>query len=147
MKGKVYIIKPKIDYTEGDVYIGSTSRQYLSQRWGQHRANPVSINKLAEKYGLDNLVCELLEEIEYEDRQELFRKERYYNELMPCINKQIPSRTKQEYRKIYMERSGMKERKQELQNIRRKNRTAEEKEKIRLRHNELQKIRRNKESI
>lgn len=139
MKGKVYIIKPKIDYTEGDVYIGSTSQKYLSQRWANHRAdkNPKrSINKLAVKYGLDNLVCELLEEIEYENKQELFRRERYYIELMPCINHNIPLRIEQEYRKIY------RERKNELQNIRRENRTAEEKEVARLRHNEQQRIKR-----
>ena len=142
MKGKVYIIKPKLEYTEGDVYIGSTSRQYLSQRWGQHRQNPECISQLIEKYGKDNLVCELLEEIEYEDRQELFRRERYYIELMSCINIQIPSRTKEEYRKLYMEREGVKERKYEFQKQRRANRTEEKKELVRLRHNELQKIRR-----
>ena len=113
MRGKVYIIKPKLEHTVGDVYIGSTSRQYLSQRWGQHRQSPSCISKLIEKYGMDNLVCELLEEIEYEDRQELFRRERYYIELMPCINLQIPSRTKGEYRKIYMEREGVRKRKTE----------------------------------
>jgi len=144
MKGKLYIIKPKLEHTEGDAYIGSTSRQYLSQRWGQHRTDPKRcINQLVEKYGLDNLVCELLEEIEYEDKQELFRRERYYIELMPCINKQVPSRTKSEYRKEYMERDGVKYRKYNLQKQRRANRTEEDKERVRLRHNELQRIRRN----
>ena len=142
MKGKIYIIKPKIEHTDGDVYIGSTSRKYLSQRWSQHRQTPISISKLTEKYGLDNLICELLEEYNCETRQELFRRERYYIELIPCINKQIPSRTKQEYSKMYIEQDGKMERKMELQRLRRLNMSDEEKEQKRLRQNELRRIRR-----
>lgn len=143
MKGKLYTIKPTVEHPQEHEYYGSTSRKYLSQRWGQHKTTPSNtLTELVELYGWNNLVCELLEEIEYEDRQELFRRERFYIENNPCCNKQIPSRTKTEFRKIYMEREGVRERKQELQNIRRTNRTDEEKEVARLKHNEQQRIRR-----
>ena len=101
MKATVYIIKAKNEGEDGDVYIGSTI-QKLYKRWSVHRSIPERcINKLYVKYGLDNLVCEVLEEIDVEDRQELFRRERFYIETIPCINRRIPLRTKQEYGKIY----------------------------------------------
>jgi 2,3-bisphosphoglycerate-independent phosphoglycerate mutase len=37
--GKIYKIEPTVDHDEGDVYIGSTTKEYLSQRMVQHRDN------------------------------------------------------------------------------------------------------------
>ena len=35
--GKIYKIEPICDHEDGDVYIGSTTKQYLSQRMEYHR--------------------------------------------------------------------------------------------------------------
>jgi hypothetical protein len=144
MKGKIYIIKPKGEFDEGERYIGSTSKKYLSQRWSNHCVKPKgSMIPLFEKYGRYNLVCELLEELDYENKIDLLKRERYYIESMPCVNIQIPSRGKVEYRRTYMSNEVNRERKTNLERIRRKNHTVEDKERRRLRHNELQRIRRN----
>ena len=37
--GKIYKIEPREDHCEGDIYIGSTTKQYLSQRMVQHRGD------------------------------------------------------------------------------------------------------------
>ena len=34
---KIYKIEPVCDYDEGDIYIGSTTQKYLSNRMQQHR--------------------------------------------------------------------------------------------------------------
>ena len=36
-KGKIYKIEPICDHDEGDIYIGSTTKEYLSQRMTLHR--------------------------------------------------------------------------------------------------------------
>ena len=35
--GKIYVIRPFIEHDEGDVYVGSTTKKYLSQRMQQHK--------------------------------------------------------------------------------------------------------------
>ena len=35
--GKIYKIEPIVDHDEGDIYIGSTTKQYLSMRMDKHR--------------------------------------------------------------------------------------------------------------
>ena len=62
--GKIYKIEPICDHDDGDVYIGSTTKQYLSQRMDTHRTGYKSwrIGKhgktssyiLFEKYGIEN---------------------------------------------------------------------------------------------
>ena len=37
--GKIYKIEPKCDHEEGEIYIGSTTKQYLSQRMQHHRSD------------------------------------------------------------------------------------------------------------
>ena len=37
--GKIYKIEPICDHDEGEVYIGSTTKDYLSQRMDTHRAD------------------------------------------------------------------------------------------------------------
>ena len=37
--GKIYKIEPIVDHDEGDIYIGSTTKHYLSQRMDKHRGN------------------------------------------------------------------------------------------------------------
>ena len=38
-KGKIYKIEPICDHDEGDIYIGSTTKEYLSQRMTAHKAD------------------------------------------------------------------------------------------------------------
>jgi len=151
-KGKIYRIYCLVG-EEGDEYIGSSCRDYLCQRWGQHRSGYKSWKQgkthkcnsydLFDKYGLDNCIVELLEEYPCDNVEQLRLKEGEYIKQRMCVNKSVAGQLPAEYQKIYMEQDGNKERKYELQKIRRANQSEEEKERIRLRHNELQKIRRN----
>jgi hypothetical protein len=88
----------------GDLtYIGSTC-QPLSKRLAQHRVNykgwknekarNVSSFRLFE-IGEPTIV--LIETIKCENKEELFRRERHYIEIIECVNKAIPTRTTKEY--------------------------------------------------
>ena len=35
--GKIYKIEPIVEHEEGEIYVGSTTKQYLSQRMDKHR--------------------------------------------------------------------------------------------------------------
>ena len=37
--GKIYKIEPICEHNEDDIYIGSTTKQYLSQRMDKHRSD------------------------------------------------------------------------------------------------------------
>jgi hypothetical protein len=129
-KGKIYKIYPIVPHDEGDVYIGSTCRFYLCQRWGQHltsyktylegKSRKCSSYILFEKYGVDNCKCELIENYSCNDINELNRREGEIQQLTKCVNKNTAGRTKTEYRNYYMALEGKKERKMELQRLRRK---------------------------
>jgi hypothetical protein len=101
---KVY----KIWSTQGDkIYVGSTTKQYLSQRMEKHRSDykcwkdenskRTSSFKLFEEYGLENCFIELIEAKECNSKDELHRLEGKYIRELNCINKNIAGRTKQEY--------------------------------------------------
>ena len=106
-KGKIYKIEPLCDHDEGDIYIGSTTKKYLSQRLQQHKSsykafldnktNNVSIYGLFNKYGIDNFNIFLLENYNCNDINELRQRERFYIQALDCVNKNIPARTKQDY--------------------------------------------------
>jgi len=70
--GKIYFIEPICEHEENERYIGSTTKQYLSQRMESHRSSYKQWRKnkvinlrfvtsyiLFEKYGLENcqIVC------------------------------------------------------------------------------------------
>ena len=115
-KGKIY----KIECLNGDaddIYIGSTTKQFLSQRMTKHREDyriwlnhDKSINllpyrikyltsyKVFEKYGIENCIITLLESVNVNTLDELKAREAYYIKTMNCVNKVIPLRTKAEYR-------------------------------------------------
>jgi hypothetical protein len=104
--GKIY----KIESHVGDkVYIGSTTKEYLSQRMDTHRKDykkwknnkrglTTSFN-LFEEYGLENCKIILLESYPCSSKDELIARESYYIKTIDCVNKVIPDRTKQEYYK------------------------------------------------
>ena len=101
---KVY----KIWSTQGDkIYIGSTTKQYLSQRMDNHRSEYkrwkqdmcafVSSYLIFEEYGLENCFIELLEAKECISKDELLQLEGKYIRELVCENKRIAGRTKKEY--------------------------------------------------
>lgn len=94
-------------------YIGST-KCTLNQRFNVHKitymnnTSSITSRKLFDDdfdNNFENISIELLDEIDYNDRMELFKKERYYienfnNETKTLVNKNIPSRTRKEYEKM-----------------------------------------------
>jgi hypothetical protein len=94
--GKIYMICPKTEYDEGDVYFGSTT-QTLSKRMVQHRSNNCNIKILVDKYGLENLKIELVCEIKCETKEQLNKEEGKYIRENKCVNKDIAGRTPKEY--------------------------------------------------
>jgi hypothetical protein len=99
--GKIYKI---IDNTNGNIYIGSTT-QTLNQRLNEHKCdyNRYLNNKIrkhctsSEIIKNNNYKFEIIKYVVFEDRKELHQRERYYLENNICVNKFIPSRTKQQY--------------------------------------------------
>ena len=107
-KSKIYKIQPKGEFNEGEIYIGSTTKQYLSQRMAVHRNGyKMYLNKkdishlrvflLFDKYGVENCEILLLENVNCNSVDELYARERFYIETLKCVNKVIPLRTPQEY--------------------------------------------------
>ena len=109
-KAKVY----KIWSTAGDkIYIGITTKEYLSQRMDKHRSGykcwkngkktlTRSFN-LFEEYGIENCFIELLEAKVCNSHDELKQFEGKYIRSMLCVNKHIPDRTKKEYQEDNVE--------------------------------------------
>jgi len=98
---KIYKI---IDNTNGNIYIGSTT-QSLSQRLGHHTRNYK--NYCNGKYNfvssfdiIKNMSYEiiLIEEVNCNNKEQLHKIEREHIEANECVNLNIPSRTKKEYR-------------------------------------------------
>ena len=103
--GKIY----KIESMYGDdIYIGSTTQTYLSQRMEFHRRdylnykngskkNKITSFILFDKYGVDNCFIILLENYPCKSKDELLSREAYYIKSLKCVNKMIPLRTHQQY--------------------------------------------------
>ena len=104
--GKIYKIEA-LNGEEGDIYIGSTTKQYLSQRmtahrndynkWKQGKHNKVTSYDLFEKYGINNCEIILLENCPCDSKDQLHARESHYIKTLDCINKCIPGRTKKEW--------------------------------------------------
>jgi hypothetical protein len=101
-KGKVYKIWSP---THGDkIYIGSTTKEYLSQRMDHHRADYkrqkayLTAFILFEEYGMENCKIELLEAKECTSKEELLQLEGKYIRELECVNKYIAGRTQKEWR-------------------------------------------------
>jgi hypothetical protein len=101
--GKIYKIEP-LNGEEGDIYIGSTTQKYLSSRMNQHRSNYIKKRNICkshsmfDKYGIENCNIILLEIVNVNNKMELQQREAYYIKLLKCINKNIPLRTKKEWK-------------------------------------------------
>jgi hypothetical protein len=109
--GKIYKIEPNCEHEEEEIYIGSTTKQYLSQRMEKHRSSykywkegkcgKTNSFILFEKYGVENCNIILLEYINAQSKDELTAKEAEYIKNYKCINKFLPFRTNEE-RKEYI---------------------------------------------
>jgi hypothetical protein len=107
MNGKIYKL---IDLTTNSIYIGSTLSD-LRLRLSQHKSNYkryLRNNKFYltafEILKNNNYTITLLEEVNVNSREELFKKEREYIERLECVNNNTPSRTrdeKLEYDRLY----------------------------------------------
>jgi hypothetical protein len=104
---KVYKIEPRVEHESNEIYIGSTTKVYLSQRMDTHRSNYklykackyhfVTVFKLFDKYGVENCDILLLENVNAANKDELRTREAYYIRGMKCVNKRIEDRTQKEY--------------------------------------------------
>ena len=105
--GKVYKIEPLCEHDEGDIYIGSTTKKYLSQRMDNHRNDykrwklglcPLTTSYvLFDKYNVENCVIVLLDNVVANSKDELLAKEREYIKANKCVNRKIPLRLQKEY--------------------------------------------------
>jgi len=93
-----------MDYSQGKIYkitaddmtyYGSTIHA-LSRRFSRHKIN----NKTSSKIIMDTgkAIIELVENFPCQSQKELRIRERFWIENNKCVNKQIPNRTKAEYR-------------------------------------------------
>ena len=112
--GKIYKIEPVSGGEEGDIYVGSTTKQYLSQRMVTHRnqynhwkkvktVGKTSSFELFDKYGIQNCQITLLEAVEANSKEELLARERHFIQSLDCVNKNIAGRTTEEYQRQYRE--------------------------------------------
>jgi hypothetical protein len=81
----------------GKTYYGSTT-QALNQRKGGHKRKLNCMSKEIFKLG-DDVDIVLVESYPCNNKEELHQRERYYIENNECINKKIPLRTINEWRK------------------------------------------------
>jgi hypothetical protein len=103
-KGKIYKIQSHLG---PKIYVGSTTKQYLSQRltahvksyrhWKSGKTNKTSSFDLFDEYGVDNCEIVLLELYPCTSKDELTSKESYYITTLDCINKNLAQRSKREY--------------------------------------------------
>jgi Fe2+ transport system protein B len=99
--GKIYKIEALTGPLDEKVYIGSTTKQYLSQRMEKHRGdykrwkegkgNKIMSFDLFDKYGVDNCAIVLIELVNATCKDDLLRREAYHiKETNNKVNKVIP---------------------------------------------------------
>ncbi len=109
---KVY----KIWSPSGDkIYVGSTTKDYLSQRMTAHRKDYnywksgkghfITSYSIFDEYGLDNCFIELLEAKPCKTKDELKQLEGGYIRNLQCVNKRVENRNHQESVKHYYEKN------------------------------------------
>jgi len=105
-KGKIYKIVVNNTEDEYRPYIGSTTKEYLSQRFVQHRHDyskhkngkhtRVASYNLFDKYGIENCEIILIENYPCTTKDELRARERYWFDNMENCNINKPIRTEEE---------------------------------------------------
>ena len=110
--GKIYKIESITG--EGNIYIGSTTKKYLSQRMDTHRKDykrwkngkmhKITSYDIFDIYGVENCQIILIESYPCETKDELQAREKYYIKSMQCVNKCVPGRSHKEYEEDNKER-------------------------------------------
>jgi len=102
MIGRVYKITSK---KTGLVYIGSTKKK-LNVRMNKHYTSRrrwlAGKNTYCSSYQIleyDDAKIELIEELEYDDEDELRKREGHYQQTMECVNERVAGRTMEEWNK------------------------------------------------
>jgi len=100
--GKIYKI---VDNTNGNIYIGSTIKPYLSSRLAGHKnqykrhlagqADYLTSFEILKNGDYDMV---LIEECKCDNKMQLHARERHYIDQLNCVNKNKPLRSKNEYR-------------------------------------------------
>ena len=108
---KIYKIIPINGDDESDVYFGSTTKEFLSQRmvyhrddyrkWKNGKHHYCSIYAMFEKHGIENCKIVLLENVNANSKDEMLAREAYYIRNFKCINKNIPLRKVNEFMHEY----------------------------------------------
>jgi adenylate kinase family enzyme len=105
-KSKIY----KIQKIGGDseIYIGSTTKDYLSQRMDKHRSGYkywklghgrfITSFKLFDLYGVENCEIVLLESVNCNSKDELRAREGFHIKDNICVNKNVAGRSIKDYR-------------------------------------------------
>jgi len=116
-KTKIY----KIESHLGDkIYVGSTAKQYLSQRfqghknaykrWKENKDNRTMTSFiLFDEYGIENCQIVLIEEFSCCSKDAKNAREGYFIKTLECVNKHITGRTKKESLIAYQESEKGKE--------------------------------------
>ena len=105
-EGKIY--KIVCDNT-GLTYYGSTCEKRLSRRLSKHRSNYSDYlknqeNNFCTSFNIlegGNYSIVLVEHYPCNSKEELLQRERFYIENNECVNRNIPTRTNEEYYKYY----------------------------------------------
>ena len=98
----------KIESHKGNkIYIGSTTKQYLSQRMESHRSgyqqwkngkvNKVMAYDMFDEYGVENCTIILIEAFPCNIKDELRAREGHFIKSMECVNKYIPGRSQKQW--------------------------------------------------
>ena len=98
----------KIESHLGDkIYVGSTAKEYLSQRFQQHKndykrwkngkGNNITSFVLFDEYGIENCSIVLIEACLCNSKDEKNAKEGHYIKTLECVNKIVVGRTVKEY--------------------------------------------------
>ena len=133
-KGKVYKIIANNAPEDEKVYVGSTTKQYLSQRLTAHKRlyqrwkniegapKHAMAYDLFDKYGFENCSIILLEAVECNSKDQLLAREKHYYLTLNCINKRSPINTaeetaKQEREYYHLNKDKMKKYREENKEI------------------------------
>ena len=100
---KIYKV---VNLEDGRTYYGSTCERLLCKRMAKHR----SANRRFNREMGDLSLCKifLVEDYPCLTIEQLRGRERHYIENYPCINKNIPGRTKEEWYKENKEKIALK---------------------------------------
>ena len=103
-KTKIYKI---MSFLGDKVYVGSTTKDRLSERMAEHRKNykvwkagktgKTNSFELFEEYGVENCTIILLERYPCNSKDEKNAKEAFYIQSMNCVNRMLPGRTMKQY--------------------------------------------------